>query len=249
MEQGKELGQNRIFLPSFSRRKSRGFRVKQKQRMLEILPKYSEVANKWLEYVKQGELSVAHNAALVFPDMVYLEIGFGCGEHIVELADLYPNALFIGCEVFLNGVASLLRLLEEKPRDNIGLYPDDGRNFLNLLLTPSTSSFSGTKVIDTTYLLFPDPWHKLRHNKRRLINREFLDNLSSVSKRFIVASDHDSYAIYVREVVGLHENIQDFNYFILRSHEECATKHITTKYCLKALEQNKNIHYFEITFA
>jgi tRNA (guanine-N7-)-methyltransferase len=93
----------------------------------------------------------------------WLEIGFGGGEHLAEQATRHPDALMIGCEPFLNGVASALRHVEEGGLKNVRLHADDARAVMTAL--PDAS-------LDRVMILFPDPWHKVRHNKRRLLQDE-----------------------------------------------------------------------------
>jgi tRNA (guanine-N7-)-methyltransferase len=121
---------------------------------------------------------------------VILEIGFGMGEHIIELAEKNPDKIIIGAEPFINGVASLLsRMTDENNKvrpeyKNIRIWPDDVRKFL---------SHSGFIEI---YILHPDPWPKARHEKRRLLSAEFLKTLSSfISKdgNIIIGTDHADY--------------------------------------------------------
>ena len=102
-----------------------------------------------------------------------LEIGFGGGEHLVAQAAAHPDARFIGVEPFLNGVASCLRHIEESGVQNVRLHQGDARDVIARL--PEAS-------LDLVYILFPDPWPKTRHWKRRLIQREFLDELARVLK-------------------------------------------------------------------
>ena len=94
---------------------------------------------------------------------VWLEIGFGGGEHMAAQAARRPDALVIGCEPFLNGVASALRHVEEGDLKNVRIHADDARDLVDAL--PDAS-------VDRVLILFPDPWHKARHNKRRLIQDE-----------------------------------------------------------------------------
>lgn len=103
-----------------------------------------------------------------------LEIGFGGGEHLVAQAAAHPEARFIGVEPFLNGVASCLRHIEESGAANIRIHHGDARDVLARL--PAAS-------LDLVYILFPDPWPKTRHHKRRLIQPHFLDELARVLKR------------------------------------------------------------------
>jgi tRNA (guanine-N7-)-methyltransferase len=122
-----------------------------------------------------------------------LEIGFGGGEHLVAQATAHPDRRFIGVEPFLNGVASCLRHIEEANAQNIRLHQGDARDVIARL--PDTS-------LDLVYILFPDPWPKTRHHKRRLIQPEFLTDLARVVKpgaelRF--ATDWANYAAWTLE--------------------------------------------------
>ncbi|MBF0666023.1 MAG: tRNA (guanosine(46)-N7)-methyltransferase TrmB, partial [Brevundimonas sp.] len=95
---------------------------------------------------------------------VWLEIGFGGGEHLAEQASRHPDTLMIGCEPFLNGVGSALRHIDERGLRNVRIHADDARELMAAL--PDAS-------LDRVMILFPDPWHKARHNKRRLVQDEF----------------------------------------------------------------------------
>jgi tRNA (guanine-N7-)-methyltransferase len=119
-----------------------------------------------------------------------LEIGFGGGEHLVAQAGAHPERRFIGVEPFINGVASCLRHVEESGVQNVRLHQGDARDVIARL--PDAS-------IDLCYILFPDPWPKARHHKRRLIQPTFLNELARVLKpgaevRF--ATDWANYAAW-----------------------------------------------------
>ena len=101
----------------------------------------------------------------------WLEFGFGAGEHLAGQAIAHPEVLLLGAEPFLNGVASALRHIRDL--DNVRIHPGDGRELLQVL--PDAA-------IDRVFVLFPDPWPKLRHHKRRLINPAFLADLARVMK-------------------------------------------------------------------
>ncbi len=124
-----------------------------------------------------------------------LEIGFGGGEHLVAQAAAHPDAHFIGVEPFLNGVASCLRHIEESGVQNLRLHQGDARDVIARL--PDA-------CLDLCYILFPDPWPKTRHWKRRLIQHGFLDELARVLKpgaevRF--ATDWANYAEWTLELL------------------------------------------------
>ncbi len=108
------------------------------------------------------------------PTPLILEIGFGGGEHLVAQAQAHPGARFIGVEPFLNGVASCLRHIEASNVQNVRLHMGDARDVLARL--PDSS-------LDLVYILFPDPWPKTRHWKRRLIQPDFIGELARVLKR------------------------------------------------------------------
>ena len=124
---------------------------------------------------------------------VVLEIGFGGGEHLTAQAAAHPELRFIGVEPFLNGVASCLRHIEESGVQNVRLHQGDARDVLARL--PDAS-------LDRVDILFPDPWPKTRHWKRRLIQADFVVGLARVLKpgggvRF--ATDWKHYAAWTLE--------------------------------------------------
>ena len=100
-----------------------------------------------------------------------LEVGFGAGEHLAWQAGQAPTVGFIGCEPFLNGVATLLRAAEEADLDNIRIHPGDARDVIDRL---------PDRCLDRCFVLFPDPWPKRRHHGRRFIGQETLDTLARV---------------------------------------------------------------------
>ncbi len=116
-----------------------------------------------------------------------LEIGFGGGEHLAARAALYPDCGFIGCEPFINGVAKLLTVISDEGRGNIAIYQDDARSVLDTL--PDAS-------LGAVYLLYPDPWPKTRHHKRRFVSDENLAAIHRVLRPggvFFLASDIPAY--------------------------------------------------------
>lgn len=107
------------------------------------------------------------------PERVELEIGFGGGEHLLHAAKSAPRTGFIGAEAFENGIAKLLRRLDETPLANIRLWPDDVRPLLDTL--PAAS-------LDRVHLYYPDPWPKRRHWKRRFLVPDNVERLARLLK-------------------------------------------------------------------
>jgi tRNA (guanine-N7-)-methyltransferase len=105
------------------------------------------------------------------PAAVWLEIGFGAGEHLAWQAAHRPDVGFIGCEVFENGIARLVGETARHGLANIRIFADDARLLLDRLAARS---------IDRVFILFPDPWPKERHHKRRIVAPATLDRLAAV---------------------------------------------------------------------
>ncbi|MBO0661364.1 tRNA (guanine(46)-N(7))-methyltransferase TrmB [Jiella sp. MQZ9-1] len=127
-----------------------------------------------------------------------LEIGFGGGEHLLHRSGEDLACGFIGVEPFVNGMAKLLSALEAAPRDNLRLFDDDAALLLDWL--PAAS-------LDAVDLLYPDPWPKKRHFKRRFVNTKNLDRIARVLKPggyFRFASDIDTYVNWTLRHVGDH---------------------------------------------
>jgi tRNA (guanine-N7-)-methyltransferase len=127
-----------------------------------------------------------------------LEVGFGAGEHLVWQAEHHSDVGLIGAEPYEMGVAKLLTKLEENKLNTVRIYEGDGREIIEALPDKSLGRF---------FLLFPDPWPKTRHHKRRFLQMEMLDQLARVLKpraelRF--ATDDKSYLPYALERLMAH---------------------------------------------
>ncbi|MFN0042873.1 MAG: tRNA (guanine(46)-N(7))-methyltransferase TrmB [Alphaproteobacteria bacterium] len=136
------------------------------------------------------------------PARIWLEIGFGGGEHLVAQAHANPDAAFIGAEPFVNGIAGLLAAVAADGTNSLAarirVWPDDGAELLAALRDAS---------IDRAFLLFPDPWPKARHHKRRFVNAANLDQLARVlvcGAEWRVATDDADYADWILEHVAAH---------------------------------------------
>ncbi len=172
-------------LRSFGRIKSRAIKPRQAALFETLLPSIA------LPDPKAGPI----DPLALMPEVaeVWLEIGFGGGEHLAEQAARHPDALMIGCEPFLNGVGSALRHIDERALKNVRLYADDARDVMTAL--PDAS-------LDRVMILFPDPWQKARHNKRRLVQDETAAEIARLLKpggslRFV--TDWKDYADWALE--------------------------------------------------
>jgi len=162
----------------FGRRKGKKLRLNQADLFANLLPE--------LRVDLAGDLSPA--ALFENPPVdLWLEIGFGGGEHLVLQANAYPTVGFIGCEPFVNGMAKMLSTIDRDGLKNIRLYDSDALDLLKKL--PDAS-------IGRLYLLYPDPWPKRRQNKRRFVSDETLKLIARVLRpggQFRFASDIDHY--------------------------------------------------------
>ncbi len=130
---------------------------------------------------------------------VRLEIGFGGGEHLLSEAARFSDTGFIGVEPFVNGMAKMAAALHRQPLGNMRLYDQDAAHVLDWL--PEAS-------LDGIDLLYPDPWPKKRHWKRRFVSAANLDRFARVLKRggrFRFASDIDHYVNWTLLAVAAHE--------------------------------------------
>lgn len=166
--------------PFYGRRKGKTLRAHHAGLMDELLPRV-EIGDK----VKIADLSALFPRP---PREVWLEIGFGGGEHLAQRAEENRDVGFIGCEPFVNGVAKALALIDEKGLDNVRIRPGDAGRMIDAL--PDAS-------LARVYLLYPDPWPKRRQKKRRFVSEDMLKRLARVMRpgaelRF--ATDIDDYA-------------------------------------------------------
>lgn len=125
-----------------------------------------------------------------------LEIGFGMGQSLAEMAAAAPEQDFIGVEVHTPGVGAMLREIEERGLENVRIYAIDANDVIDLCL-PDAS-------IDRVMVFFPDPWPKKKHHKRRLIQREFVQRLRHklrVGGILHLATDWENYAEHMLEVM------------------------------------------------
>ena len=164
---------------------------------------------------------------------VYLEIGYGSGEYLAHKAKLYPNRRYIGCEVYENGIATMLRHMEEHQLKNVRLYTEDARLLLQSL---AEGSVTGCDI------LFADPWPKKRHRKRRIINPDTLEMLSKLMPQgapLFLATDHYDYLQWIMAQMMARDD-----FLWNGAWREPPADYVMTRYEAKARESgNNDIHY------
>lgn len=164
----------------FGRRKAKGISPRQQELLDELLPSLRyDITGQTPSSLKK---TFPHN-----PDYIVLESGFGGGEHLIHQALKNPDVGYIGIEPFVNSMVKALSEIERYGISNIRLYDEDATELLDWL--PQAS-------IDRVDLLYPDPWPKKKHWKRRFVNARNLSRFSRVLKpqgRFHFASDIETY--------------------------------------------------------
>lgn len=171
---------------------------------------------------------------------IWFEIGFGGSEHLIWQAQQNPKVTLWGAEPFVNGLAKALTAIEREDLDNIRLYLGDGRDILT-----SLSSESLARV----FVLFPDPWSKARHHKRRLIDPEFIEHVWRVLKpggHFRFASDIIHYVDWSLTRIKAHGGFE-FTPKVQKDWRQRPDDWPSTRYLEKALREGRAGHFFEFT--
>lgn len=210
------------FLSSFGRNRGKSLRPYQQGLVNELLPTIT---------------------AIGLPDMagynkLALEIGFGGGEHLLAQAAHNPATLFIGVEPYINGVAKCLAGIARQGLKNIRLNTNDARFLVKEL--PDA-------CLDSVFILFPDPWPKTRHNKRRLVNQETLAMIARAHKkggRLLIASDHEDYCVWILE------HLHATPHYTWKAREQAdwltpPSDWTQTKYQRKTTAEGRPAHFFE----
>ncbi|WP_337268020.1 tRNA (guanine(46)-N(7))-methyltransferase TrmB [Oryzifoliimicrobium ureilyticus] len=179
----------------FGRRKGKALRDQQAQKLTTLLPRFR---------IDLSEPSPGQIETLFVADVehVRVEIGFGGGEHLIHRALELPRTGFIGVEPFVNSMQKLLASAESHSLDNLRVYDDDATQLLDWL--PDNS-------IDHIDLLYPDPWPKKKHWKRRFVSKTNLDRFHRVLKPgglFCFASDIDTYVNWTLLKCDAHEGFE-----------------------------------------
>lgn len=219
------------YLPSYGRKKGRVIRDKKQKLLDNLLPQIRVQSTE--SRVQNVESGPQQDSALrTLDSTLWLEIGFGSGEHLAHRAGQNRNVNFIGCEVYQHGIGNFLKSVEEKKLKNVRIFTEDARLLLEQL--PENS-------IDRIFILFPDPWPKLRHHKRRIINQDTLKLLHKILKpegKLNIATDWPNYAQWIMIRITNHGGFE----FMANSPNDWKNPpedHITTKYQAKAQRESR----------
>ncbi len=196
----------------FGRRKGKAIKKSKQQLIDELLPQLKPTVP------EVGEQFDMRSFFGIQPREVWLEVGFGGGEHVAELSAMYPDIGIIGAEPFINGVASLLAHLNgshehatththlaDGRTDNVRIWPDDVRD-----LFPHFADGLFKRI----FVLYPDPWPKARHAERRFINQANLKHLHRLlvdDGQLFVATDVAPYAEWAQEQVMIDGTFEQVN--------------------------------------
>ena len=167
------------------RRHGRPLRAGRRRLLQELLPKLR------IDLPPPGETLDPTALFARPPRALWLEIGFGSGEHLAWQAARHPDIGILGAEYFVNGVAALLRQVDVHGLDNVRILKGDARALLDVL--PANG-------LARVFILFPDPWPKARHHKRRIVQRETLTRLAALmtdGAELRIATDDRSYQSWI----------------------------------------------------
>ena len=216
---------NNGFIRSFGRIKGRTISDKKENDLINLLPNYS---------ISIEAEKIINN--FEDKDNLWLEIGFGYGEHTYFQAKNNPNVNIIACEAYINGILSLLRKINDDKINNVKIFNGDARILLENLEDNS---------LERVFVLFPDPWPKKRHNKRRIINDKFLDVLSKKMKNggnFLFASDIENYVEWTIDFAEKNENFVP-KFSTIEDCKQRPTDWIITRYAEKAIKEGRELYF------
>lgn len=216
----------------YGRLKGKSLKKSQKTYLDEDLAALSPGAVDWDANPGRDQLDLQ---ALFAGKPVWLEVGFGGGEHLVHQASHNPDVGIIGAEPYINGVAMLLGKIRRAGVSNLAIHPGDARDLMDVL--PKQS-------IDRAFLLYPDPWPKTRHHRRRFVTPEHLEPLAGVMKpgaMLRVATDIPDYVRQTLEQVPK----AGFEWLAERPSDwrEPWDDWVSTRYEQKALREGRVPHY------
>lgn len=216
----------------YGRLKGKALKPAQKRYLDEDLARLSPGPVSWDENATREPLDLERRFGA---RPVWLEIGFGGGEHLVHQAQQNPDVAIIGAEPYINGVAMLLGKVRRAGVENLAIYPGDARDLMDVL--PPAS-------IDRAFLLYPDPWPKTRHHRRRFVTPEHLEPLAQAMRpgaEFRVATDIEGYVRQTLQEVPA----AGFEWTAMRPQDWRAAwpDWLSTRYEQKALREGRRPHY------
>ena len=204
------------FLPSFVKRKGRI--TNKQEHSLKKLDKYSIKTLSEIVSLSMGY------------ECCNLEIGFGNSEYLQRQALENPTTLFIGSEVYLSGIGTLIGAIEEKKISNVRIFPNDARMLLDQ---------GDENIFDEVVILCPDPWPKDRHHKRRLLQPEFIEMLLKTLKlngSLYISTDWDNYA---------DEISTNLNHPSLKKRNSLRESRVFTKFEDRGIKEGRKVHIFD----
>lgn len=195
--------------------------------MINILPELE---------INQGNIA-ALVESLKRKKKIVLEVGFGGGENLLNLIESDEESYYIGCEPYLNGLTNFLINLNTKYYERVKVFKDDVR----VLLLSIPNSF-----FDNIFILFPDPWPKQRHRKRKIINKEnaklIVDKLKNKGKIYL-ATDVQKYFFEMVDVFNRLKNVYIINKENFRLRPDSV---VSTRYEKKAIEKKRQPFFLVI---
>jgi len=216
----------------YGRKYGRPLNASRKAALEEILPEV-EIASKHLTECSDLQPSNLFDAGF---DECWFEIGFGAGEHLVGLMEMHPQNAYIGAEPFVNGMSSFLKDIEDMPKERVAVHMDDAMMVANSLCDNS---------LDGMYVLNPDPWHKKRHYKRRIISQDNLDVFARILKPnapLIMSTDVPDLADWMVTQASMHDAFEwDAN--CVDDWRVPPEDWITTQYEVKGAKNSKEMVY------
>ena len=170
---------------------------------------------------------------------IFLEVGFGMGEHFFNQINLNPDSLYVGVEVYLNGVAKILKQLKNTGHSNFMIWPDD----LDLILENLPK-----KSLDGIYVLFPDPWHKRKYLKKRLFNQNRLNSFKDKLKSGGFVSFASDIEDYFKSACTMFDKDSDFTTQKSTDYFSPHSGYIQTKYHDKAIKEGRHAQFITAVF-
>ena len=207
------------FLPSFVQRKGR-LTKSQEKNLLNLssyqISSYSEILKAKTNFKK-----------------IILEIGFGNGENIFKFAKNNPENLYIGSEVYVSGIGQLLGDIISNDLDNVKIITGDIRLILDEIAEP---------IFDHVVIICPDPWPKLKHHKRRMLNNDFLNLMYRTIKdggHLFISTDWENYAESIDEAINQNKGFVRLKNSIYKEAD-------LTKFQQRALTEGRKIYPFPL---